>query len=285
MPAAITIGGTGPFQFSAAHAGLHDGEFEPLHGHTFTVTLRLHGELDGCGMVADFQAVKKALIGGHRAASPPHPHAGPAARRALPHRGQPAVHRVRNQEIQPPGRGRHPAPRAKHHHRVDRRLAARPGLPQLRHGPVLLLAELILAEAPTPRPPSAPTREPPMTTCRVRRHGRTSTATGAARLRHRHPADAGAAAGRRGPAAKPVGCLVGLLPGGRATRQAGPQLRRRRHAALLRIDRRDAGPLPTRPAIPRHRPAAVRVPAGDGPNRMRAPGPSVTWPPGRCRWR
>ena len=29
----ITVGGDGKFAFSAAHAGLHDGEFEPLHGH------------------------------------------------------------------------------------------------------------------------------------------------------------------------------------------------------------------------------------------------------------
>jgi 6-pyruvoyl-tetrahydropterin synthase len=40
----ITIGGSRPFVFSAAHAALHGGQLEPLHGHTFTVTLRLHGE-------------------------------------------------------------------------------------------------------------------------------------------------------------------------------------------------------------------------------------------------
>jgi 6-pyruvoyltetrahydropterin/6-carboxytetrahydropterin synthase len=56
----IEIGG-GPFVFCAAHAGLHDGQFEPLHGHTFTVTLRLHGALDATGMLTDFQPVKKAL--------------------------------------------------------------------------------------------------------------------------------------------------------------------------------------------------------------------------------
>lgn len=56
----IEIGG-GPFVFSAAHTGLHDGEFEPLHGHTFTVTLTLTGELDAVGMVTDFSVVKKAL--------------------------------------------------------------------------------------------------------------------------------------------------------------------------------------------------------------------------------
>lgn len=56
----IEIGG-GPFMFCAAHAGLHDGQLESLHGHTFTVTLRLHGSLDAAGMLTDFQPVKKAL--------------------------------------------------------------------------------------------------------------------------------------------------------------------------------------------------------------------------------
>jgi 6-pyruvoyl-tetrahydropterin synthase len=59
----ITIGGSGKFAFSAAHAGLHDGEFEPLHGHSFTVTLRLHGEPDKTGMVCDFTEAKNALAG------------------------------------------------------------------------------------------------------------------------------------------------------------------------------------------------------------------------------
>ena len=57
----ITVGGDGTFAFSAAHAGLHDGQFEPLHGHSFTVTLRLHGEPDEAGMVCDFTGAKKAL--------------------------------------------------------------------------------------------------------------------------------------------------------------------------------------------------------------------------------
>ena len=57
----ISIGGDGRFAFSAAHAGLHGGEFEPLHGHSFTVTLRLHGEPDGAGMVCDFTDAKNAL--------------------------------------------------------------------------------------------------------------------------------------------------------------------------------------------------------------------------------
>jgi len=57
----ITVGGDGTFAFSAAHAGLHDGQFEPLHGHSFTVTLRLHGDLDEAGMVCDFSTIKAAL--------------------------------------------------------------------------------------------------------------------------------------------------------------------------------------------------------------------------------
>jgi 6-pyruvoyl-tetrahydropterin synthase len=56
----IAIGG-GEFSFCAAHAGLHDGEFEPLHGHTFSVTLRLTGTPNPAGMVADFGPVKAAL--------------------------------------------------------------------------------------------------------------------------------------------------------------------------------------------------------------------------------
>lgn len=57
----ITIGGDGTFAFSAAHAGLHDGGFEPLHGHSFTVTLCLHGRPGESGMICDFTDVKKAL--------------------------------------------------------------------------------------------------------------------------------------------------------------------------------------------------------------------------------
>jgi 6-pyruvoyl-tetrahydropterin synthase len=57
----ITVGGDGTFAFCAAHAGLHDGQFEPLHGHSYTVMLHLHGELDPAGMVRDFSQVKKAL--------------------------------------------------------------------------------------------------------------------------------------------------------------------------------------------------------------------------------
>lgn len=49
------------FIFSAAHAGLHDGTYEPLHGHTFTVTVRVTGELDAYGMIIDFAAVKHTM--------------------------------------------------------------------------------------------------------------------------------------------------------------------------------------------------------------------------------
>jgi 6-pyruvoyl-tetrahydropterin synthase len=56
----IEIGGC-PFEFSAAHAGLHDGQFEPLHGHTYTAGLRLHGDLGAAGMVTDFTLIKKEL--------------------------------------------------------------------------------------------------------------------------------------------------------------------------------------------------------------------------------
>jgi 6-pyruvoyl-tetrahydropterin synthase len=59
--ASITIGGDGTFAFSAAHAGLHGGEFEPLHGHSFTVMLCLRGTPDETGMICDFTGVKKAL--------------------------------------------------------------------------------------------------------------------------------------------------------------------------------------------------------------------------------
>ena len=60
MPVIIEISG-GEFQFSAAHCGLHDGQFEPLHGHTYTVGVRLHGDAGEDGMVTDFGLVKKAL--------------------------------------------------------------------------------------------------------------------------------------------------------------------------------------------------------------------------------
>lgn len=61
MTTVLTIGGSGRFAFSAAHAALHDGQFEPLHGHTFIVTLRLHGQPAGDGIVCDFTTVKRAL--------------------------------------------------------------------------------------------------------------------------------------------------------------------------------------------------------------------------------
>ncbi|MGH3623099.1 MAG: 6-pyruvoyl trahydropterin synthase family protein [Sciscionella sp.] len=56
-----TTVGDGEFGFSAAHTGLHDGECEPLHGHSFEVTLRLSGFPDLRGMLVDFSKVKAAL--------------------------------------------------------------------------------------------------------------------------------------------------------------------------------------------------------------------------------
>ncbi|MBV9012603.1 MAG: 6-carboxytetrahydropterin synthase [Pseudonocardiales bacterium] len=53
--------GRGEFSFSAAHAGLHDGEFESLHGHTFQLTLRLSGIPADDGMLIEFGKVKAAL--------------------------------------------------------------------------------------------------------------------------------------------------------------------------------------------------------------------------------
>lgn len=57
----IEIGGDGAYVFSAAHAGIHSRTMEPLHGHTFTVTVRLHGDPDDAGMLLDFHQVKKGL--------------------------------------------------------------------------------------------------------------------------------------------------------------------------------------------------------------------------------
>ncbi|MEU4364217.1 6-carboxytetrahydropterin synthase [Promicromonospora sp. NPDC023987] len=54
------VGGPG-WDFNAAHTGLHDGTFEPLHGHTYQVTLTVWGEPDDAGMIADFAILKSAL--------------------------------------------------------------------------------------------------------------------------------------------------------------------------------------------------------------------------------
>lgn len=51
----------GEFVFCAAHTGLHDGEFESLHGHTFTTSVQLTGVPDEDGMLVDFTIVKQAL--------------------------------------------------------------------------------------------------------------------------------------------------------------------------------------------------------------------------------
>lgn len=60
MRATVEVG-RGEFGFSAAHAGLHDGEFEPLHGHTFQVTLRMSGVPGDDGILIDFGEIKAAL--------------------------------------------------------------------------------------------------------------------------------------------------------------------------------------------------------------------------------
>jgi 6-pyruvoyl-tetrahydropterin synthase len=49
------------FGFNAAHIALYNGEVEPLHGHTFQVTLRVSGEPDTSGMVAQFSEIKPVV--------------------------------------------------------------------------------------------------------------------------------------------------------------------------------------------------------------------------------
>ena len=49
------------FGFYAAHIALYNGEVEPLHGRTFQVTLRVSGEPDTSGMVAEFSEIKPAM--------------------------------------------------------------------------------------------------------------------------------------------------------------------------------------------------------------------------------
>lgn len=60
LRASVEIGGS-DFRFCAAHTGLHGGEFEPLHGHTYVPVLALNGMTDAAGMVLDFRTVKAAL--------------------------------------------------------------------------------------------------------------------------------------------------------------------------------------------------------------------------------
>lgn len=49
------------FGFYAAHIALYKGEVEPLHGHTFQVSLRVSGEPDTSGMVAEFSEIKPTM--------------------------------------------------------------------------------------------------------------------------------------------------------------------------------------------------------------------------------
>ncbi len=53
--------GRAEFGFYAAHLAVYDGEVEPLHGHTFHVTLRLSGELDANGMLVEFSEIRAAV--------------------------------------------------------------------------------------------------------------------------------------------------------------------------------------------------------------------------------
>ncbi|MGH3975782.1 MAG: 6-pyruvoyl trahydropterin synthase family protein [Pseudonocardiaceae bacterium] len=49
------------FGFYAAHIALYNGEVEPLHGHTFQISLRVSGEPDASGIVAEFSDIKPAM--------------------------------------------------------------------------------------------------------------------------------------------------------------------------------------------------------------------------------
>jgi 6-pyruvoyltetrahydropterin/6-carboxytetrahydropterin synthase len=49
------------FGFYCAHIALYDGEVEPLHGHTFQVTLRVSGEPNASGMVTEFSEIKPVM--------------------------------------------------------------------------------------------------------------------------------------------------------------------------------------------------------------------------------
>ncbi len=53
--------GRAEFGFYAAHLALYHGEVEPLHGHTFHVTLRISGEPDASGMLVEFSEVRAAV--------------------------------------------------------------------------------------------------------------------------------------------------------------------------------------------------------------------------------
>jgi 6-pyruvoyltetrahydropterin/6-carboxytetrahydropterin synthase len=49
------------FRFYAAHIALYNGEIEPLHGHTFHVTLRVSGEPDARRMVAEINEIRPTM--------------------------------------------------------------------------------------------------------------------------------------------------------------------------------------------------------------------------------
>jgi len=54
------VGGAG-WDFNAAHTGMHDGVFEPFHGHTYQVTLTACGTPDEAGVLVDFGLLKNQL--------------------------------------------------------------------------------------------------------------------------------------------------------------------------------------------------------------------------------
>lgn len=86
-PATISVAGP---HFGAAHAGLHQGRFEPLHGHTYTPRLELAGQLDAEGAVTDFLPVRQALAEA----------IGPLKRRTLMPAHAPApVHHYRDEDM------------------------------------------------------------------------------------------------------------------------------------------------------------------------------------------
>jgi 6-pyruvoyl-tetrahydropterin synthase len=53
--------GRAEFGFYAAHLALYEGAAEPLHGHTFQVTVRVTGEPDASGMLVGFSGIRAAV--------------------------------------------------------------------------------------------------------------------------------------------------------------------------------------------------------------------------------
>jgi 6-pyruvoyl-tetrahydropterin synthase len=53
----IKVGEEAKFAFCAAPPRPH-----PVHGHSFAVTMRLHGDVERAGMICDFGAVKSRWL-------------------------------------------------------------------------------------------------------------------------------------------------------------------------------------------------------------------------------